>query len=91
MIEFSKPIHKTNIIPLRWFANTCNHISSKFLRNAVYLDYICDDENIPLGFKYKFSIFMYELIDKPYKKWGTTYELNMNAWRRDIWGDKNVD
>ena len=91
MIEFTRPIHRTNILPLRWFANSCNHLASRFLQQAVYLDYISEDGNKPLGFKYTYNMFMYNFINKPYRVWGTTYELDMDSWRKDTWGDKNVD
>lgn len=87
MIEFTTPIHKTNILPLRWFANLCNHLSAPFLTKAVRLHHIAEDENKSVGFMYHFYGFMYNLIDKPYRLWGTTYEVDMDAWRKSVWGE----
>lgn len=30
---------------------------------------------------------MWNIFYKPYKKWGTTYEVDMDAWRKSIWGE----
>lgn len=87
MIEFTAPIHKTKILPLRWFANMCNHWSSPFLATAVDAHYMNMDFDVPIGFRYKFNIFMYQIIDKPYKLWGTTYEVDMEKWLEHIKDD----
>lgn len=87
MIEFTTPIHKTNIVPLRLFANTCNHLSTPFLEKAFNMHYETMEENAHISFKYHFNVFMYNLIDKPYKKWGTTYEVDMDAWRASVRND----
>lgn len=91
MIDFSTPVHKTNIIPLRWFANKCNYISSYFLKNAVYFDYLDEEHDIKLGFKYKFNIFMYNFVDKPYKRWGTYYKVDIDKWKEHLQNDPVLD
>jgi len=62
--------HKTQNLPLRWFANLCeipaHYHLGRFLR--------CDDLNLR-GFMYRFHAYMSNLFYKPYLKWGTVYEL----------------
>jgi hypothetical protein len=64
----TKPEHKTNILPLRWFANLCNHLASPFLCRALH-----HSDHDDYGWKNFFNSYMYKLINKPYEKWGTTY------------------
>lgn len=87
MIEFTTPKHKTNILPLRWFANWCNHLSAPFLATAVHIHYEAMEGNAHAGFKFHFNAFMYNFIDKPYKKWGTTYEVDMEKWKEYMKND----
>ena len=70
----TEPQHKTNILPLRWFANACNHIAHYPLHKALYHeDYARYHELDYLSKRGHFWWKMYELINKPYDRWGTTY------------------
>ena len=79
MIEFSQPIHKTRILPLRWFAHICEAIASPHLSKVVYLD-----ENEDFGWRYKYNAKMWGILYKPYQRWGTTYSIDMDAWKIDL-------
>lgn len=80
------PIHKTKILPLRWFVNKVTHpISYYFFGKAMstYLKYE-DYFNIYPEFKmpkeddrkYKINAKLHQILDKPYAKWGTTYKID---------------
>ena len=71
-------IHKTNFLPLRWFANSCNYVSHYPLMRAVNLEYA---NKIPQSIKWW---KLYKLIDIPYKKWGTTYSLNSTTNKENM-------
>jgi hypothetical protein len=67
------PIHKTNVLPLRWFANWCNHLSARPLWNAIEHEDFARDNNLPLskaGYRWW---KVYNFIEIPYRKWGTTH------------------
>jgi hypothetical protein len=66
----TKAEHKTNIIPLRWFANLCNHIGTPHLVRMFYMQ---DELNITSGFVWNYHSFMWRWTWSVYKKWGTTY------------------
>jgi hypothetical protein len=68
--KFTKQ-HKTKILPLRWFANSCEIFGHYHLIKAIRLDEAGD-----WGFTNKYHSFMSELFYKPYYKWGTVYELD---------------
>lgn len=67
----TKPIHKTNILPLRWFANFCDLIGSPSLQ------YLFDfqDEGITSGIKWSYHHFMWKWTSAVHGKWGTSYEV----------------
>jgi len=70
------PEHKTNNLPLRWFANSCNHMSSYALRRALDHEDFAEYNNTKLskaGYRWW---KLYRIIDAPYRKWGTTYLLD---------------
>ena len=73
----TEPKHETNILPLRWFANFCNHLATPFLCRA--LNYSDHDDH---GWGNFFNSYMYKFINWPYEKWGTTYVVIG-------WGDKD--
>jgi hypothetical protein len=72
------PEHKTNILPLRWFANWCNHLSSYPLHKA--LRYEIKYENVETLPKACYRWWkLYDIIDAPYRKWGTTYLVDWHT------------
>lgn len=64
----SKRIEKTRILPLRWFGNLCNSISSNSLVKAFMLQ-----DNNNFGFRFKFHSKVWHYVNKPYERWGTYY------------------
>lgn len=80
------PIHKTKILPLRWFVNKVTHpISYYFFGKAMgtylkYEDYfnIYPEFKMPLKDhrKYTFHITLHKILDKPYQMWGTMYKID---------------
>ena len=73
------PIHKTKILPLRWFGNAMNHASSPFLWKAIYESDKIADSDSELSRKGKFYWWLYSAMNAPYEKWGTTYKMD---WHR---------
>ena len=69
-LENLKQIHRTKILPLRWFANLCEYFGNYHLTKALRLDHFGD-----YGFANKYHSFLSDLFYKPYFKWGTVYEL----------------
>ncbi|CAB5218230.1 hypothetical protein UFOVP204_112 [uncultured Caudovirales phage] len=67
----TKPIHKTNILPLRWFANLCNHIGTPHIVRMFDLQ----DQNIIGGIKWKYHSLIWKLTWAVYNKFGTTHEV----------------
>lgn len=72
-------INKTNILPLRWFANLCGEIGGWAILKAAYLD-----EDGKYGLKYDFYGFIYSKTSPIYQKWGTFYKIEFDmsgkAW-----------
>jgi hypothetical protein len=70
--------HKTNNLPLRWFANLCekpaHYHLNKFLH---YSDH--DDYGLVCRYHARVSYWLY----KPYLRWGTVYELNTHLTEQD--------
>ena len=62
--------HRTKILPLRWFANSCEIFGHYHLVKAMRLDEAGD-----WGFANKYHSRMYSIFYKPYFRWGTVYEL----------------
>jgi hypothetical protein len=72
----SIPIHKTNILPLRWFANFTNmYVASPFLRRAMRYEDRAFVSGKPLAKQGVWLWSIYKAIDMPYRKWGTTYKI----------------
>ena len=69
------PEHKTNILPLRWFANACNHLSSPVIYRALWHE---DSDEYYYGEISRVGRMwwkLYNLIDAPYRRWGTSYRM----------------
>ena len=64
------PIHKTKILPLRWFANLCEIPAHYHLSKALHYD-----DHDDHGFVYRYHAFLSNLLYKPYLKWGTVYDF----------------
>jgi hypothetical protein len=65
-------VQHTNILPLRWFGNFCNlYLSSWALRRALRHEYKDPENNPALQRAWR----LYNILDKTYKKWGTTYKV----------------
>ena len=77
-MEFQKQ-QKTNILPLRWFGNICNKISTKFLLKAVYMS-----EKESFGRRYSLYIDIWDIVDRPYRKWGTYYTADWHKPEKTI-------
>jgi hypothetical protein len=79
-LEYSStPQHKTNILPLRWFANACNHLSSFAIERALDHEDFADYNGTELsraGYRWW---KIWAIINIPYDKWGTTYLVD---WHR---------
>ena len=67
----TKAEHNTKILPLRWFANFCNHIGTPSLVKMFDLQ----DYGITSGFRWKFHGLIWKWTYAIYKKWGTTYSV----------------
>ena len=63
--------HRTNIIPLRWFANFCNHIGTP---SILYL-FDFQDEGITSGIRWRYHHFMWKWTYAIYNKWGTIHKV----------------
>ena len=86
MIEFSTPEHKTNILPLRWFANLCEIPAHYHL--DMYLHYSDHDD---YGIACRYHAYLSNFFYKPYLKWGTVYKIDMDAWKEYIKYDPVLD
>jgi hypothetical protein len=65
--------HRTNMFPLRWFANLCEKPAHYNLMMALhYSDH--DD----YGIKYRYHAIMSNWLYRPYLKWGTVYKAEFN-------------
>lgn len=74
------PIHKTNIIPLRWFANFCNLYPSRWaLGKALRHEHAVEDTDLHLSKAGHRWWKLYAIFDKPYSRWGTTGRMD---WHR---------
>lgn len=86
MIDFTTPEHKTNILPLRWFANGCERIAHYYLNLYLrYEDPEVEESLTPTRAKIYGRIS--SIFYKPYFKWGTVYRLDMDAFRKSAWGE----
>jgi hypothetical protein len=81
LFENNTEINKTNILPLRWFANMCGDIAGwAILKISDY------DELENFGWKYKFHSFIWKIAWPIYYKFGTFYEFNFDL-SGDGWND----
>jgi hypothetical protein len=78
---------KTNFIPLRWFGNMCEYISSPLLLKAF------DEDSKFIGQTF---YNVWKVLHYPYKKWGTYYQLNEEFMKKlkdemssDAWNDQD--
>jgi hypothetical protein len=67
-----EPIYQTRILPLRWFANACEKIASYHGNKSIYLD-----QDNDFGWRHKYHAKMWKIFFKPYRRWGTYYEINL--------------
>jgi hypothetical protein len=72
LIESSTKHNRTKILPLRWIGNICGNIAVEFLVHAVILD---EDGNN--GLRYNIYSKIWNVLNKPYSKWGTYYKINI--------------
>ena len=73
-LDKSKKIQKTRILPLRWIGNICSDIAIRSLVKAFDLD-----EQGNYGYRFKFHSNIWHYFNKPYKKWGTFYTVNIKT------------
>ena len=64
-------VDQTRILPLRWFASSCNSIATRSLIKSFDLD---EQENF--GYRFKFHCKVWKYLNKPYEKWGTYWVIN---------------
>jgi hypothetical protein len=72
----TEPIYRTKIIPLRWFANMCNHLAMYPFGKALRQSDIAEDngwENVKLIGHIWWNL--HRIINYPYEKWGTSYRV----------------
>ena len=70
--------HKTNVLPLRWFANFCNLYPAAWaMHRALYYEDKARYFNTDLdkaGYRWWKA---YKFFNAPYEKWGTVYRLDI--------------
>lgn len=81
MLSHTIKHQKTKIVPLRWIGNLFEKISSPHLMKALHYD-----DHDYHGFAYKYHVIMWTILRKPYKWWGTYYELDIKAMKKDLEG-----
>jgi hypothetical protein len=81
MLNHSKKIQRTKIWPLRWIGNICSEIATTHLVKAINLEEELDDN---LSFCYKYHAKMWVMFNKPYKRWGTVYTIDIKAWKKEL-------
>jgi hypothetical protein len=69
------PVHKTKVLPLRWFANACNHLSSRPLWKAIQHEDYAEYHNAELSKAGHRWWKIYHIIEIPYRRWGTTHRV----------------
>lgn len=74
-------IDKTNILPLRWFANMCGSIAGWAIMRISYQDELED-----FGWRYKLHAFIWNITWPVYYKFGTFYEFSFDM-SGDGWND----
>jgi len=78
-------INKTNVLPLRWFANMCGEIAGWAIMRAAYLD-----EEQDFGLKYSLYGKIYSMTWPTYMKFGSFYEFDFDM-SGDGWNDYDED
>jgi len=63
--------HKTNILPLRWFANFCNYLGTPHIVKMFCLQ----DQDVTSGMMWNYHSFMWKWTWAVYVKWGTLYKV----------------
>jgi hypothetical protein len=79
-LDHMQRIEKTKIIPLRWISNLFNHIGTPHLIKA----FGRPNHGGADGLKRKYHVFMYKWTDAIYKKWGTVYTIDIDAWDKEL-------
>jgi hypothetical protein len=69
-----KKTQKTKILPLRWIGNLSGEFAGSHLFKAM-----CMDEDGDYGWRYKYHAKMWIILNKPYKWWGTYYEVVLKS------------
>lgn len=82
MSDFGIPEHRTKILPLRWFANFCEKPAHYHLNIALYYD-----DNNYYGPKFKYHAILSKLLYKPYLRWGTVYNIDLDKFKNSIYDD----
>lgn len=89
MLKHSIVTHQSPI-PFRWIVNYFGEIGSNFLVKAMYLD---EDNNY--GFKYRLYSKVWKFTDFFSSRWGTYYNLHIDALKEDMsgpeWDDYDSD
>jgi hypothetical protein len=80
-MKHTTKIEKTKIWPLRVIGNLCGGFAGNHLFKAILLD---EDGNN--GWLYKYHGKMWATLNKPYRWWGTYYELDIKGLRDDLDG-----
>lgn len=86
------PEHQTNNLILRFIANDIFHrISHMFLSRGLRIYYIYENEEdnsfIPPKFDHfrmKTYSWLYHVLDKPYRRWGTYYDISLDDEDQEI-------
>jgi len=73
-----RKIHRTKILPLRWFANLCEKPAHYHLN--MYLHHSDHDD---YGIACRLHAYVSNIFYKPYIKWGTVYELVTDSESKD--------
>jgi hypothetical protein len=85
------PEYKTNVLPLRWLADYIFHpISMWFFHIGVNsndkLDYDYSSATLLDEIKEKVGFKVYNILNYPYKWWGTGYKLDLSDLNIDMSG-----
>ena len=83
------PIHKTNNLLLRWFANYISSpISHRYLSKSLRIYFRDEDgiETMTPKLERRMNCYskLYRILGLPYEKWGTTYLLNREVWLKEM-------
>ena len=74
-------IEKTKIWPLRVIGNFCGGFAGNHLFKSLMLE-----EDNDFGFKFKYHAKCWKYLNKPYKWWGTYYQLDIEGMIKDLDG-----